>query len=570
MPLEGGSKLPSISSPAATSARAHGLRVLERAQIDRASVRRALLWLRTPGGGALLLTLAFITISIWWLLVDGRVPDGDQGRHLGFVFKFQFLLDHGAELGPFRFEPVDGALYPPLVYLIGVVGLWVFGNSVDSPVIALNLLLVPLLAISVYRMGVIAYNRLTGMLALAFVFASPMVISQFHVFLLDLPETAFVAGSAWLLFESDRFARTWVSAAAGAMIGLGMLTKPTFIFFIAPVAAMMVLRGGFRSWKNVGLLLGVAAIIGVPWYIEHFDRLRGVVYEASSPSQNPYGTASAPTSFENWAWYGWNFVNLQVLLPLTVFYAIGLVWAAVGWLRARSRDSYIPELIAGALGGFLVIALVFHYQDPRYTIPGIPFVAILGTAWITQLRLRALRIALAAVVIGLLLLETIAVNLGVLSPVRITVPDVKQRSVALEGKLTVIDNFGYFDGKPDQTSHLFDRLKSARRDGVRTMSYEESPPLPLNPSGLYLYAGQANLKTISPVDYNKKGHPRRGADGIYLVYRAPGAPGGWPRPCSRFVEGGGLFIFRGDPGVIDRTTLQLTRPNFRHLYCPAA
>jgi len=105
------------------------------------------------------------------------------------------------------------------------------------------------------------------------------------------------------------------------------------------------------------------------------------------------------------------------------------------------------------------------------------------------------------------------------------------------------------------------------------MSYEESPPLPLNPSGLYLYGGLADLETVPPADYNKKRHGRRrrhGRNEIYLVYRDPKAPGGWPRPCARFIDGGGLFIFRGDPGRIDSKTLLLKRPNFHHLYCPKA
>jgi hypothetical protein len=520
---------------------------LRRAGRERASALR----LSAPAAGVALLTLLFIAISVWWVLEDKRVLDGDQTRHIGLSFYYYEQLLKGHRLFSFRYEVPNGALYPPFFFQIGMLGALIGGKSVNSPVIAQNLFFVPLYAIASYRAGSIAYNRLTGLLAVAFAFGTPMMISQFHMFMPDMPLAALVVASIWLLLESRRFERRWICVAAGVALGVGLLTKQSFPFFVLPFFAVFVLRGGWRNWVNVLLVAGVALAIAAPWYLDHIHRLQGVATEATAQVDNPWGSEAPRFSVQNYTWYGWNLVNRQLLLPLTLFLLFGAVLSTVSWLRRRRPDDYTPELIAGAVGSLVITALVFGYHDPRYTFPGIIFMALLGTGWITTRRGR-LRPVLLGLFAAVVLLNTLTVNLGVLGQHKIPVPGGEPTTVAEEHRLTVITNYGYVIGKPETAGDMERLMRAAERDGITQVVVQDNAPFWLDPAGIGLFA------TI--IGMNEVTHPHSlGRNGMYVA-ELP-LTRGMPRPCTTMPDGGGVYFFRGDPKQADPKTA-------RNLYCP--
>ena len=80
-----------------------------------------------------------------------------------------------------------------MVLIVGALASFVGGVNVASPIIAENLVFVPLLALACYQTGRLLFGPLAGMLAVVFVLGSPLVVSLFHVFMLDAPLTALVA-----------------------------------------------------------------------------------------------------------------------------------------------------------------------------------------------------------------------------------------------------------------------------------------------------------------------------------------------------------------------------------------
>jgi 4-amino-4-deoxy-L-arabinose transferase-like glycosyltransferase len=87
---------------------------------------------------------------------------------------------------------------------------------------------VPLLALGCYQAGRLLFNSAAGLLAVLFALGSPLLIDQFHVFILDPQLTALVAVSVWLILASEHFSRVDVAAVAGVVGGLGMLVKEPF------------------------------------------------------------------------------------------------------------------------------------------------------------------------------------------------------------------------------------------------------------------------------------------------------------------------------------------------------
>lgn len=111
------------------------------------------------------------------------------------------MLQSGDLLGPF-----DNVLqYPPLALLVGALAMFVGGVNVASPIIAENVVFVSLLTLGCYQTGRLLFGARAGLLAVIFVLGSPLLIAQFHVFMLDAPETALVAVSMWLILASEDF-----------------------------------------------------------------------------------------------------------------------------------------------------------------------------------------------------------------------------------------------------------------------------------------------------------------------------------------------------------------------------
>ena len=158
------------------------------------------------------------------------------------------------------------APYPPLTYLVGALGILFGGVGVAPPIIALNVVFVLLLALGCYNVGRLAFGPLAGVLAIMFALGSPLVIEEFHEFMLDAPEAAMVAISVWAILATDRFLRLGICALAGVAVGLGMLSKESFAFFVAGLVLASAVRGGRRAWRGMAIFGTIALVVALPWY----------------------------------------------------------------------------------------------------------------------------------------------------------------------------------------------------------------------------------------------------------------------------------------------------------------
>jgi len=459
------------------------------------------------------LVLAFVAITGWWLAADFRVPDYDTGRHLGFALDFRDALRAGDLAYPFTAY----TQYPPLVHLVGAVALLLGPASTDTPIIAQNLVFVPLLALGCYGAGRVAYGRTVGLLAVVFALATPLVIDQFHSFLVDVPAAAMVAVTVWLV--------------------LGLLSKPPFALFIAGLVGVAVLRGGWRHWRGLVAFAAVALVVAGPWYARHWGQLSGLTHGAlAAPSLGqPDAIYPQRLSRENLFWYFWNLLNTQLLLPLAIFAGIGTAAAAARFLRRREPSDYSPELIAGALGGYLGVTYI-ALKDPRYALGLTAYLAVLGTWWVVRLP-RPWRIAAVVALLGVLVLNTVTVSFGVGSVERVAVlPNPPPtgpgwRQVTLWGH-------GYVLGGPEAGARTDQILKAAKREGVRRVAFEAVGPPFFNGSGLTALARTLEIKSTSELG-------RIGPRDLLLVAHAvdPAAP----PPCAMLQPGVGIYGMWGFP-----------------------
>jgi hypothetical protein len=414
----------------------------------------------------------FIAISIWWLLYDKRVPGGgDPGRHLSLTLSFGSRIEDG-DIGAL-FDPgatFGDYFYPPLVHLVGGIPAALGLAATDWSTIAINLVFVPLLAAGCYGVGRMTYGPLGGLLAAIFALGTPMILSLFHVFLVDAPLAATVAVALWALLASERFANARISALAGALLGLATMTKTPAPLFLAGPIAVMLIGGGWRHWRNLLLAAGAALLVAGPYYLINLDELIGTTRETTVAgnrgSTGGEGLSSQSTfSFDNLTYYGWIGINLQYMVPMLALFAVGLVSA----LRELRRRPYLPELLAGLVVGYLAPTLVLSIRDPRYTLPLVVYVAVLATGWIAVSRRTIVSIVGAA-----LLAAAVMVNIGAaitdVPTVRATAPGADPSPLDEEqpGRFTFIDGRGYVVGPP-RPDPLWERmLTAAEREDLTT------------------------------------------------------------------------------------------------------
>lgn len=521
----------------------------------RAEGRRAGEFLAHHGDRLLVAGLAaiFVAITVWWVDADTRVPSGDNAKHTLHAFSY---LDQ-FQAGHYLFGILHWTHYPPLVHVVGALGSWIGGASNDTVVLTENLVFVPLLVAGCYGAGRIVYGRLGGVLAVVFALGAPMVISLFHVFMLDGPGAAVAAVAVWLLLASRRYASLWWTVAAAVAAAAGMHVKATFVFFVAGLALMLFARGGWRYWRHALVGAAVFLILVEPWYFVHLQDLRGLTTGAIN-AQGGFWYADVPYparwSVENFTWYGWALVNTQLYLPLTLLFLTGAVWTVVEWIRDWRTESYAPDLLVGAVFAYVGISSL-SLDDPRYTLPGIVYLAVLGTGWITRLPPTP-RIFGVGAVCTVALMNTMLINYANEDPnLAIELPG-KRPSPIAERSFTVVSNRGYIEARPGGgglAPEFVELLRRAREDGARQVVFQ---PESMNSGGFNLDA-LAIFARLAGLQMPGSNHELLAPNDIY-VFRIARSQAPTPPCLESHLDDTGIFMVKGPP--------TLGKP----YYCPPA
>jgi hypothetical protein len=487
-------------------------------------------------------TALFIAFPIWWVLADQRLPGGgDPGRHLSSALGFGERLgdfDIGGLIG-YRADATSGFFYPPVGRFIAGIAPALGLNVQDWGVVIVNLVFVPMLAFGTYLVGKLVYGPFAGMLAAGFALVTPMVLDLFHVFMLDAPLTATVALALWAFLASDRFSKRRETVLAGALLGLAIMVKTTAPIFLAGPALVMLAGGGWRQWKNMALAAAALLVVALPWHLIHIgdiSSLTGQAPQGFAPSGLGGGDVGAGEDvFNRFTQYGWIGMNLQYFLPLMVLFAVGLVYA-VREIRARR---HIPELLAGIAFTYVFFAFAISLRDPRYTLPLVVFVAVIGTGWIATTRVTWLRGAAAGLLAAAAIVNVYASASDDLPTARISPPgdDLNIGDRSFPGSFTVVDDTGYIGGPPRTDSFWVDMLDIARSEGAKTaeIRVREAPSFGPDYLGFYVLAREHDLRETSFSE-----NPRRPdllidtwtiSDSFWVDEQ------GLPEPCARIRDG---------------------------------
>ena len=492
-----------------------------------------------PAWGAAALAAAFVALTGWWLSVDRAMPYNDAAQHLLFAFGFRDHLSEGHLLQAIDF----GSFYPPATYLIGALATYVGGIDVAAPILAQNILFVPLLTLACYRVGRLLGGPAAGLLAVLFALGAPLVIEQFHVFMLDVPQAAIVAATVWLVLESARFRRVGVAALAGVAFGFALETKQLAPLYLAGLLACVLARGGgWRNWRGLLAFAVAAFVVGAPWYLRQLMLHNGLGIEAAGPGGDvPPAARPSVLSPANLTWYLWATLDGLLFAPLFAFAAVGVGAAVARVARRRPLDDPTPELLAGLVGAWLALSLMPHH-DMRYTLGLIVFLSVLGTAWIVRLAP-----APRALATGLLVVAIAAAHVGATfgiggATTRLLPGDrtaAYGEGVPPRNRVIVYENHDYMVSGPHRSPDMLGLLDVLKAAGIHVIQWDDLinrwEPY-LEGIGLFVMARIAGLEMVPQQTMT----PGLDAGEASLI-RARTMEG-LGAPCIRFPDGSGLWI----------------------------
>jgi hypothetical protein len=493
--------------------------------------------------GAIALTAAFIGVSCWWLSVDRHVPIFDSGLHLEHAIVVNRDLGSGAVWEALTLTRP----YPPFAYLIGALGIAIGGVGVAPPIIAENIVFVSLLALGCYHVGRLAFGSRAGLLAVVFALGSPMLTAQFHVFMIDAPETAMAAVSLWAILATERFSRVGASALAGLVVGLGMLTKEPLVLFVAGPALVTAIRGGRQAWRGFVTFLAVVALVAGWWYVAQSATISSLGTEATTAGLAAEGgVAPARGSPVNFEWYFWNILNSQLLLPLFLFAVIGWVWMLLGFLRRRPVSAFAPELAVGAFVAWLGITETFVH-DNRYSMPMLVYLAVIGSFWIVRLP-RGGSITATLLLIAIFAINTLGDTFGVGPNLSTSLPNATAGSEQGPGTFTLFSTSGYLVSAPEHEGNLLAVIEDLKRRGLTYVLFGSNSAVPKADFSVEGLHALATIAGLNPNFLPTPGVPTATWNKVAVVANFTSGAGR-PPPCLRLRNGTGVWVSLGNPAA---------------------
>jgi 4-amino-4-deoxy-L-arabinose transferase-like glycosyltransferase len=345
----------------------------------------------------LLIVVASMSLTGFWIQVDRVPPSWDQSHYLDvaldFVEGFEQRGFRGLGHAILTIDPARGPLLP-----LGMVPFFLlFGGSEQSGLL-LNLLLWPILLLSVEEIASRLVDRRAGLVAMAITATTPMIVGLSQQVLVEFLLTSLTTLAVLLLLAVRDFEDTRASILLGLAGSAGWLTKVTFPgLIIGPLAvtALCTLGAAVREARSgqasrarrrmrnaaIALLLGIA--LPASWYAQTWAPTLGHFRDAIG-NTGVYGPTQ-PFRWDAITSFTLGLINndLSWVFALGGLAALGLVVA--GWvagarrmeLRGPPRDWRRAAFVASWIAVPYVAVAASHNHDPRFVASAMPGVAVL-------------------------------------------------------------------------------------------------------------------------------------------------------------------------------------------------
>ncbi len=333
----------------------------------------------------LLLTL-FIGTNVWFMSKHNFPTPSDEVNHEQTILYYYYN----------GMGQVRTLTYPPLFYLVSIVTHHLLGVGKQASIAANIPFWIALLLGTFGLTRRIADSPAAALLACLLVGAYPLTSSMSRMVMLDFALAGMVALAMWLLVESEAFARRSMTIAFGVVCGLGMLTRSSFVIFLAGPVVVELIRAVRRSRRidtekprykwlvSFGIAMSLGLLIASYWYSQNLSmKIANGVFRVSNEAANHpdisffslKGLLFYPYALTDMAISPWLTIALLAALPGLVAHKRPHRWVMAAWI-------VVPYLFFSNL----------DWKLARYLIPLLPALAALTASGLFAWRSQAVRI----------------------------------------------------------------------------------------------------------------------------------------------------------------------------------
>lgn len=276
------------------------------------------------------------------------------------------------------------AFYPPLFHFCMAIFNIIFGKSLISSVMT-NMVFLAVLSFSLYYIGKKLGDKNIGVLSTFIVSMYPFVFGLSRTPLLDFALTAMVALSLCCLIYTDNFTNRLSSLLFGFSLGLGMLTKQLFIFFIIVPLSFVIIGQLFKKEmnkskaKNLFISFLAAFFLDAYWYVVNLKKVLPNYIRAGYHDADMFGPSNL-FSLDSMVYYFYQLIVNQMLPFFCIVFAVG------AFIFFRSKMKMKSFLLFSILGAYIIFTFLIKIKEPKTTVPYLSVFAIVSAAGILNLR----------------------------------------------------------------------------------------------------------------------------------------------------------------------------------------
>lgn len=321
----------------------------------------------------LLITYHLLANFTWIAATTAPIP-WDQAGHTRLAIQF---ADYFTSLGFLRI--IDyfsiSTYYPPLIHTIVGILIIFFGHPVQTGEIVITLFFgISILLTYIYALDLFKNER-AALLSAAIYSFLPIVYEHSRWFLLEIPQIAFLLLCLIFLNRSRNFSNKKNTMYFFIALGFAALTKWTSLvyIFIPFIISAYYWARSINEHKSISkspvfkypLLF---FIITSPWYLINLSTF------LSQSLPNLQGESSDPASLlsiQNFIFYLHLFMNFQVTFFISLIFLLASTYFFI-----KNKNPH--RLMFGATIIFIYLLFsIISNKDWRYTLPILPFVAII-------------------------------------------------------------------------------------------------------------------------------------------------------------------------------------------------
>ena len=391
-----------------------------------------------PNSNTHIYLLSSIILWVWgsngiWMILDIRPPSWDQAGHLRYTFHYWQVLTSGSEnwwIDLLNVEP----FYPPFFHLSLIPFSLIFGFTMDAAIVA-NSFYLTIAVLSTYGIGKLLSNRHTGLIAGFLLSCYPFMVSMSREYLISTMLTSAVTLAYFLFLKSREFEDKIFSLVFSLVYVCGLMIKWTFLIYTFPaviiglfsgslpiqrrlaqylfyagmvsgliVLPFLIFISGEISWVfllaefllifilvksystelvshqkllNLVTLTCISILICFPWYAHNIFNISIGISKFGFPAEILKG--SMDWNLPIWAFY-LEIAERQMGMPLFMLFTFSFIY-----LLIRREGSLKQILLWWAIFPIIVFTFI-NNKGARYTMPGLPAMALISSIALTQIQ----------------------------------------------------------------------------------------------------------------------------------------------------------------------------------------